>query len=231
MGRGRTPFVPFGLDHLVAMGLIVMVAGALALWVRRDVKGRAGVAAAWLLTAVTLAAVVGFVVHAHGQGTLDVWVLLPFHLCDMLLIVGVVALHRRWPPVAEVLYYWAAAGTLLAVLSPDVRWAWPHERFTVFFAFHGLVIAMMAVVVFGYRLSPRPGSALRVWLLTNAYAAVVGLVNWLAGTNYLFLASKPRGATLLEWFGPWPVYILVADAVALALFLLLEMPWRRARRG
>ena len=225
MGSGRTPFVPFGPDHLVAMSLIAMVAGGLALWVRRGPERR-GRAAAWMVTGITAAAVAVFVARSLGAGTLSLRVLLPLHLCDLLLILGIAALFTRRPFLAEVVYYWAAAGTLMAVLTPDVRYGFPHARFVVFFGFHGLVIAMMAVLVLGMRVAPRSGSALRTWLFTNAYAAAVFLVNRAWGTNYMFLSQKPRGSTLLDLLGPWPWYILAASGVALALFLLLELPWR-----
>jgi hypothetical integral membrane protein (TIGR02206 family) len=153
-------------------------------------------------------------------------VLLPLHLCDLLLILGVAVLFTRRLALAEVVYYWAAAGTLMAILTPDVRYGFPHSRFVVFFGFHGLVIAMMAVAVAGMRLEPRRGSALRTWLLTNAYAALVALVNQAWGTNYMFLCQKPRGSTLLDLLGPWPWYVVAGSAVALGLFLLLELPWR-----
>ena len=102
--------------------------------------------------------------------------------------------------------------------------------FRSFFALHGLVVASAAVLVFGLGCRPRPGAAWRVFLVTNAYAAVVGLVDLALDANYLFLCHKPAGATLLDWLGPWPVYLLAADALALVLFLALDVPFRAGRR-
>jgi uncharacterized membrane protein YwaF len=64
------------------------------------------------------------------------------------------------------------------------------------------------------------------------YAALVGGVNVLLGTNFLFLRERPANPTLLDWFGPWPVYIGTAAALAFLLFWLLALPFRsRAAPG
>ena len=73
-------------------------------------------------------------------------------------------------------------------------------------------------------------AAWRVLLWTNAYAAAVGVVDWALDANYLFLREKPAAVTVLDWMGPWPVYLVVADAAALLLFLALDVPFRAARR-
>ena len=84
-------------------------------------------------------------------------------------------------------------------------------------------------------LQPEPASrgrrlTRRAFLVTLAWAALAALANLVLGTNFMYLRHKPASATLLDHFGPWPVYLLVAAGLAAALFWLLERPFvaRRA---
>ena len=219
-------FVPFGAAHLGALGVTAALSVLLVhlAWRATPAAGRAlrlALAAALLIaTAATL---------AHWRGALSVWDVLPLHLCDFLILVAAFALVTLRPVAAELLFFWAG-GTALAMLGPDLQSGFPSWTFVSFFALHGLVVVAAVVVTFGFDRRPRDGAPWRVFALTNAYAIVVGLVNAAFGTNYLFLRRKPDGATLLDWFGPWPVYLFVAEGVALALFLALDAPFRAARR-
>jgi hypothetical integral membrane protein (TIGR02206 family) len=221
------PFVLFGPDHLLALLAIAVVTLSLTLLVRRSpwsivsVGSRVGLALYLLLTAGLV-----FVIAARS-GLFRLIELLPFHLCDMAILLAMVALLWRVQWVYEVLYFWALAGTLLAVFTPDVTMGFPDPGFLSFFGIHAGVVASACVLTWGEGMRPRPGAAWTVFGITNAYAGLVGVVNFIAGTNFMYLNRKPSSPTLLDALGPWPWYLLVADVLALGLFLLLELPFRR----
>ena len=60
----------------------------------------------------------------------------------------------------------------------------------------------------------------------NAYTLLLGAFNWYYGTNYMFLCRKPKNPSLLDVMGPWPVYIVAGELVAVMLFWLLYLPVR-----
>jgi hypothetical integral membrane protein (TIGR02206 family) len=219
-------FVLFGPAHLLT--LVAVAAGAVALSLlarRREREVR------WGLAGVLIAAAAAVVTAALGGGRVTVWDLAPLHLCDFLIFVAVAALLTRRPLATEVLYFWACTGTLLAMVTPDLWEGFPDWRYLAYFVLHGAVVAAAVVLVFGLHLRPRPGAALRAFLATNAYAAVVYAIDVAFGRNFLYLRAKPGAATLLDHMGPWPYYILVAEGLALCLFAALEAPFviRRLR--
>ena len=219
-------FVPFGLAHVAAIALPILSGFALARLVRSRPNEGAALAVRLTLAGLIPLLMAFVLVKAHQGGWLRLEVVLPLHLCDLAALLAVYALSMRSRPVTEVLWYWAGAGTILAMLTPDVAAGFPHWEFLVFFGLHGLVVMATIVLVFGFGLRPRLGSARRVFLLTAAYTAVVGAGNAILGTNFMFLCRKPPNPTLLDAFGPWPVYIVVAAMLGLVLFLLLELPFR-----
>lgn len=199
---------------------------------RRDPPGRVGrgvrVGLALLFLGGTIAAVWGRV----SLVSLD-WIdILPLDLCDLAVLIAAWALLSLRQGPYEVLYYWGLTGTLIATITPDVSAGFPDLGCVSFFGLHGGVVAAAIVLTRGSAMRPRAGSVWRVFAYTNAYAAIVGVVDWLFARNYLYLREKPSQASILDWFGPWPWYLLAADLFALILFLLLWLPFRKgeARR-
>jgi hypothetical integral membrane protein (TIGR02206 family) len=222
-------FVPYSAEHWVALVSTAIAAGALSWLARRGPDGRAGRAVRFGLAGVLLAGTLAYLLSEARVRTLTPWDFAPLHLCDLAIFLGVVALITRWQTGYEILYFWAGAGTLLAMLTPDVWYGFPHWRCLAYFGLHSGVIVAALSLTFGFGMRPRPGAPWRVFLVTAAYAGLVGLVNWAFRTNFLYLRHKPSTPTLLDALGPWPFYIVVAALLGLGLFLLLELPFRLSR--
>ncbi len=224
------PFRLFGPDHLAALALTVALGAAAVALVRRDPRGRPALAVRALLAL----ALVGLLAAELGTGAREGWLtwktLLPLELCDAALLLALLVLWRRPHWAAELLWFWAGAGTLLAMLTPDVAHGFPSLWFVAFFGLHGLVVITAVVAVFGLGLRPRPGAARRAFLITLAWAVGAALANLALDTNFMYLRHKPGTPTLLDHFGPWPVYLLVAASLAAALFGLLAWPFTRRPR-
>jgi hypothetical integral membrane protein (TIGR02206 family) len=75
----------------------------------------------------------------------------------------------------------------------------------------------------GFR--PVPMSLVRVFVIGNLYMLVVFCINRAIGSNYLFVAHKPDTASLLDLLPDWPWYILPVEGIAVAMMLLLYLPF------
>ena len=221
------PFRRFSLEHL---GAIFILAGVAVLLTGATRRSRRVEVAARVILAAFLAGGLAFALAdslpLHGLDWLDI---LPLHFCDMAVLIAVVALVTRRQTPTEILYFWGLTGTSIAILTPDLDRGFPDTHCISFFALHGGVAVSAAVLVFGVGVRPRPGADLRVFWMTNVYAAVIAVINLVAGENYLYLRAKPSQPSLLDWMGPWPWYILAADALAFVLFRGLMLPFREER--
>jgi hypothetical integral membrane protein (TIGR02206 family) len=221
-------FRPFGAGHLAILGLVAAVSGGLIVlgraW-RGD--GRAMVVSGLLFGLLLGAYVVDPFQHAaFGDPVLKKG--LPLELCDAAGIVTLIALRTRHAFAFELALLWGLSGALQALLTPPLEEALGHPDSVRYFVLHGGIVASVLYLGPGLGMRTRAGTVLRVYACTAAYAAVVGLVDWAVGANYMFLCSKPPGS-ILEVFGPWPWYLAGGAAVGLALFWLIDLPYRLLR--
>jgi len=217
-------FHRFGLEHLATLLALASIATLAVAAIRRGSPRLESVTriALGAFLAGGLAFALWDSLPLRGLDWLDV---LPLHFCDMAVLIAIIALWTRNPLASEILYFWGLTGTLIAMLTPDVDRGFPDPRCISFFALHGMVLVSAVVLAFGSGPRPRPGADLKVFLLTNAYAAVIALIDLTANENYLYLRAKPSQPSLLDVMGPWPWYILAADALAFVLFKALMIPF------
>jgi hypothetical integral membrane protein (TIGR02206 family) len=220
-------FEPFSAPHLAALA-VVALAGALAFHLGRTL-GPSGRKAAGRLLALLILGYGGAVYtrQALAWGLGWAWSL-PLDLCNLTLIVCVAALWRPRPLLIEYAYYLGIGGGVQALATPDL--AGGGWDFVLFFWGHGVVLAAVLFLVSGPAFAMRPGAVGRMMLGINLYALAVGALNAAAGWNYGYLCRKPAAPSLLDHLGPWPWYLAALEGIALATFLVLDLPWRLRRR-
>jgi len=115
---------------------------------------------------------------------------------------------------------------LQALFTPDLGiYGFPHYRFFQTYILHGLLVtaAIYLTTVEGFR--PTWKSLLRVIVIVNLYMVLILGINFIIGSNYLFVSRKPPGPTLLDALPDWPIYLLYIEGIGLVMFLLLYFPF------
>ena len=217
------------LEHVFALVAIALSTALLVVAARR----RPG---PWLkvLAAVLVVDEVSWWVFLFGGGQpgSQVALSLPLQLCDVAIFIAAAALWTRQQLLVEVTYFWGLAGTIQALLTPDLPQHFPSYPYLQYYIAHGGVVAAALILVVGLGQRPRRWAVAGVAGLTVAYAALVGFVDAVTGADYMYLRSKPPSATLLDFLGSWPWYILSAAVIAAFLFAILDAPFRlRERRA
>ncbi|WP_336759182.1 YwaF family protein [Paenibacillus sp. USHLN196] len=146
---------------------------------------------------------------------------LPLELCSLsLLLSGVLLLTRcRW--LHSALLFAGIAGALMAILTPNLGYAYAHFRFIQFFVAHACIILALLYMTWVEQLRPSWRSVAGSMIFVNVAALFVYIVDILLDANYMFLRFKPSTPSVLDMLGPYPMYILGEEVLALVLFSLM----------
>ncbi|HXW33551.1 MAG TPA: TIGR02206 family membrane protein [Acidimicrobiales bacterium] len=204
--------------------------GVILAVVARRHPGRWREIAARVIGTILAAVAVSYVLERATSGSWSAKTDLPIALCDAAVFVAAAACWWHVPLLVELTWFWGLAGTLQGLLTPDLNVGFPHLEFWQYVLGHAGIICAALLLVVGMRITPRPGAVLRVFTVTLAYTAFVGIVDAATGSDYMFLREPPSEWTLLRVLGPWPWYIASAAAVALVLLVALDAPFWRGRR-
>lgn len=225
----RSNFRLFGPAHLLILISVPVLGLALARLCKRSQRSAKGIryGVAFFLSVNEL---VWYAYRLHYEGFRFPHAL-PLNLCDLTLWLTVVAILSLHQWAFELAYFAGVGGSGMALLTPDLWAPFPSYPTIYFFLAHGVAVAAILMLVWSRLARPKRGCLRRALLLLNAYALAIGVFNLVFGTNYMYLCHKPAGASLLDYLGPWPLYIAGGEAVALAVFWLLWLPFRRGARA
>jgi hypothetical integral membrane protein (TIGR02206 family) len=226
------PLVLFSTTHWAAVVAMVVVGAGLVVSARTW-PGAWTSPTAWGLAVLLVVNEVTWWAVIAVRGEWGWGYALPLYLCDAAGFVAAIALMTRRPLLVEVTYFWGLAGTIQAMITPDLHYDFPSYFYFQYFVQHiGIVVAALFLVL-GLRIQPRRGSIVRLVVITVIFTALAGVADAITGGNYMYLHSKPASGSLLDYMGPWPAYIAAGIPLAVAILALLDLPfWRgRARAG
>jgi hypothetical integral membrane protein (TIGR02206 family) len=219
-------FRPYGTAHWVVIGLTVGM--PMLFWATIRPPGHTGYrrAVRYGLAGLLLANWIGYEVNRAGVGQFDAAHALPMQLCDwaMFAVIGALVTLRRG--VYEVAYFWGLAGTLQAILTPNLREGFPSLWFISFFVAHSGIVVGVLYLTAVEGLRPRGWAIARVMLWSEVYLGLALMVNSWTGANYGFLSHRPFGHSLLDYLSDnHGVYILEMNMLAVGFYLVLYLPF------
>ncbi len=220
------PFELFGTAHLVALLSTLLLGLMLIRSPKRAEPGTLARSMAGLLLLIAVAKPFLFV-GVYDQPLAQS---LPLDLCRINEFFCVYLLLARSFRTFEIAYFLAMAGSTTALLTPDLLHGFPDPRFITFFVSHGLSVLAVLYAVFGFGFRPTLRSLGITFLFLGIYTPFIAGVNLLLDSNYLFLTSKPEGASVMDYLGPWPIYLIALVAIAIAACFLCYLPFAFRRR-
>lgn len=223
-------FASFGPSHVAALVLFAALAVLLIRLGRAPVSPRVKTTVRLGLGACILVFETIYVLYPIPIGAFDTRYSLPFQVCDITAFATAIALITNWAVPREISCYLGLTTTLIACITPDVAYDFPHIEYLCFFISHALVVVAVLYVTIGLQHWPVPGAARRVFFFINSYAAGMILVNLYLGANYVYLCYKPQSATAMDWLGPWPYYVAVMDLLFIAALALVAWVLQRLQR-
>ncbi|MDR4937007.1 TIGR02206 family membrane protein [Rossellomorea marisflavi] len=218
------PFELFSVSHITA--ILLTLVGILFLFLFRNKMGHKGKRVLKIcLIASLLLSELTFQLWYLIKGEWTIETNLPFQLCSLSIYLCVIMLLTKSYRLFEVTYFASMAGALIAMITPELFYGFPHIRYFQFFIAHAAIILSAFYMIWMEEFHVRFTSVLRAFISLNAIAVVVYFIDRITGANYMFLAHKPYNLSPIDYLGPYPWYLLSLEFVAFFVFLLLYLPF------
>jgi hypothetical integral membrane protein (TIGR02206 family) len=218
-------FALFGAGHLAALAVLSAVI-AFLLWGWRDPSDASRRRARWLIAGIMIANEIGWHWWNVAGGAWNLQEHLPLHATSLSIWGSILVLLTRNYRVYEIVFFVGIAGAVQALITPSAGvYGLPHYRAFQTLVSHGMVVVAMVYMTRFEGMRPAWSSVWKAMLALNVYLVIVTAINLVLGSNYMYTLARPKTASILDLFGPWPWYIVLAEFLVLALFVLLYLPF------
>ena len=223
-------FVAYGPSHLIVLAIFVVGVFVLVALGRRQRDSPSAVHFSRVFACAIVAVTVPLQILQFLPDEWNLQTSLPLQICDFAWVVAAYALwtHRLLP--VTLTYLWGITLTSQGLLTPDLASEFPEPRFLMFWGMHLLIIWASFYLVLGLGIRPDWANYRRTVIITFGWAVSVFVFNVVVGTNYGYLNRKPTRASLLDFLGPWPLYVVFEIAIVATVWAVLVWPWVSGRR-
>ena len=220
-------FVSYGSQHITVIILMVVLAIGLPLLAKRYFSSQQQLWTSRLMAILISTWVILYDLILIYLGKFNYQTDLPLDICNLM---GLLLPFLMWKPNQRIfpyLYFWILTGTTQAIFAPHLYNAFPNFIFIKYWIVHAGLFVFIIYVAVVWQFSLRWKDLWRAFLALQVYVVSVFLIDKLIGANYVYVVQKPPTASVLDYLGPWPVYILAAEVIALFSSFLVFLPYLR----
>lgn len=223
------PFEAFSFQHFTM--IFVLIGGSILIYKNRGILIKYDRAIRFILFTSLFVLESMYHIWLFKEGYWEISFTLPLQLCSISLILSLILLITRSAFVFQIVFFIGITGATMAVITPELFLGFPHFRFFQFFITHIAIIWTCLYFFIVYQYIPNGKGLIQSFISLNISACFAFVVNKVTGGNYMFLASKPSNASLLDYFGPFPFYIIALEGAALVFFFLLLVICKKVKLG
>ncbi len=223
------PFESFSQTHIVTLIVFAFLLASV-IFAGKKLNNRQNLLLGRCLSVFMSVSVAAWAILHLFYDRFNIAVDLPLSLCNLFAFIAPLLFwnpdHRRF----EVIYFMVMCGTFQAILTPDLYVGFPGYGFFKYWIVHmGLVLVVIHYLL-AFKLYPRPRAMITTFIWLNIYLLSLVPVNLWLGANYFYMMEKPINPSILDYFGPWPFYILVSEALAFVFFAIAYVPIAIAKK-
>ncbi|MFM9949364.1 MAG: TIGR02206 family membrane protein [Saprospiraceae bacterium] len=226
----NTDFSLYGIQHITVIMLIICLSIGLPIFAKRSLSQKQQLLSSRIMTILISFWVILYDFILLYLGKFNYKTDLPIDICN---IIGLLIPFLMWNPnkrLFSYLYFYIMAGTTQVVFIPHLFDGFPNFIFIKFWVVHGGLVVYILYVAVIWKFQLTLNDFWRSFLFLQLYALLVYLINKLIGANYIFLVQKPPTYSVLDYFGPWPIYLLVADSIMLFLMFMVYLPYLKPHK-
>ena len=160
---------------------------------------------------------------------MPLYTLFPIHVCNVSLILSMIFLVKPNFQGFQLMFY-MSLGAIAAILFPEAVLPLPNFLGIVFYSTHFFILFVIIYQMKYLKYRPTLNGLFKTYIALNVLAVIAFIFNNKFSTNYMYINHKPITASPIDYFGPWPFYIIVVQAIFIFLGFLSFLLFKERKK-